>query len=412
MVTKKFKAPNMLAALQEVQKSLGSEAIVVSMRQIPAGPAWQVWKQPGCEVIASLPDKPTAPAETPVAPKSKIVGSAAAQTATKPNSRETIEWVIPNLDKHPGPIETKTPVKPAPAPAPQPAAARPAAQAPSVAPAVTAQAESQPYIPAETTLLGKTRSRLLNQGVDTALVDQIVTICRDSLSPGSLIDEKRLLPYMQKQFEIRIRTLDKALVNSPRRIICLVGTSGSGKTSACAKLASYYSMQEGKTVAWIGADTIRTAAISETRMYTESLGIALYTAYTAEDVKFSLQQAANADIILIDTPGCNPLDEASLVEMGSLIADIPGRITLLVTPATTKESDLNQAIAVFGSFNLKGLFMTKMDETTTFGSLFNIAWKNQIPVAYYSAGSKVLESLKQGSPAYLTNAMFNAGVAR
>jgi flagellar biosynthesis protein FlhF len=404
MVTRKFKAPNMLAALQEVQRVLGPDAIVVSMRQIPAGPVWQVWKKPGCEVIATLPEKPAQPAPSEYArPANK---PAAGNAAAKPGGRETIEWVIPELDKKTEPAQAR-PAAPKPAAGQSPAAgkAAPTAGKPNPAEAIPT------YLPSENTLLGRTRAHLINQGLDSGLIDQIVLTCRDSLSPSSLVDEKRLIPYMQKQFEIRLKTMDKSLLNINHRVLAVVGPNGAGKTSACAKMASA-TLKEGKSVAWIGADTTRTAAISEARMYTDSMGIPLYTAYTTEDVKFSLQQSANADLILIDTTGCSPLDEESLVEMGALIADIPNRTTLLVMPAANKETDLTQELAAFGTFNLKGVFVTKMDETNAFGSLYNALWRSQVPLAYYSTGSLILDSLKQGNPAFLVNAMFNGGISR
>ena len=53
MQTKTYRAPNMLAALQEIQRELGPNAIVLSMREVSGGPSWQVWNKPGVEVVAS-----------------------------------------------------------------------------------------------------------------------------------------------------------------------------------------------------------------------------------------------------------------------------------------------------------------------------------------------------------------------
>ena len=43
----------MMTALQEIQRELGPDAIVLSMREVPAGPLWQVWNKPGVEVVAT-----------------------------------------------------------------------------------------------------------------------------------------------------------------------------------------------------------------------------------------------------------------------------------------------------------------------------------------------------------------------
>jgi len=38
MLTKTFRAPNMLLALKNVQAELGSDAMIISMREVPTGP--------------------------------------------------------------------------------------------------------------------------------------------------------------------------------------------------------------------------------------------------------------------------------------------------------------------------------------------------------------------------------------
>ena len=45
MVTKTFKAESTIETLQLVQNELGSDAIVVSMREVPIGPLWNPWKK-------------------------------------------------------------------------------------------------------------------------------------------------------------------------------------------------------------------------------------------------------------------------------------------------------------------------------------------------------------------------------
>ena len=51
MATQTFRAPDVMTALEEVQRQLGPEAIIVSVQQVQAGPSWQVWRKPEVEVI-------------------------------------------------------------------------------------------------------------------------------------------------------------------------------------------------------------------------------------------------------------------------------------------------------------------------------------------------------------------------
>jgi len=56
VVTKTFRSETMLKALQMVQEELGSDAIVVSTREIPTGPSWNPWKQSAVEIVATTAD--------------------------------------------------------------------------------------------------------------------------------------------------------------------------------------------------------------------------------------------------------------------------------------------------------------------------------------------------------------------
>ncbi|NOH01730.1 MAG: hypothetical protein HND47_07110 [Chloroflexi bacterium] len=64
MLTKTFQADTPLETLQLVQAELGANAIVVSMRDVPSGPAWSPWKKTSVEIVAALPE-PRA-SQTPV----------------------------------------------------------------------------------------------------------------------------------------------------------------------------------------------------------------------------------------------------------------------------------------------------------------------------------------------------------
>jgi flagellar biosynthesis protein FlhF len=83
-----------------------------------------------------------------------------------------------------------------------------------------------------------------------------------------------------------------------------------------------------------------------------------------------------------------------------------------VAPATTKETDLFQASAALGMFNLDGLILTKLDETHTFGSLYNFARRNQIPLGFLTTGKEVARHLEVADPARLVAALFGRDWSR
>lgn len=427
MATRTFRAASMLEALQKVQVELGPDAVVLSMREVPLGPVWQVWRRPGYEVIAA--QRPLSK-EAPAGALPSLPGAAGSSEKDAgqllDSARETsadLTRLLADLaggripaKNDPRPADGNDPSGPgAPAWAPPVIRRKPVDEAGGLArPVPAAQAKAE--LPAASAplplppLLKRAREQLLEQGVHAQLVERIFTTCLQAVNPAVLEDENRLRNYLKRQLEAGIKGANRPMIVPASRLMCLVGPSGSGKTSACAKLASYYSLTVGKKVVWVGADTVRAAAISEARTYTDSLGIPLYLVYTPQELAETVAAQGNADLILIDTPGCNPFQEGRVVELGAFLTQLPRRSTYLVAAATMKEADLNQALAAFGPFSINGLILTKMDETATFGSVYNLAWRSQLPLVYLTNGNQAVKNLLAGDPAHLVTSMMGKGV--
>jgi len=374
-VPRTFRAPTTQAAFDLVQKTLGPEALIVSVRQVPAASPWQVWRRPEVEVVAmaAQADLPE-PAET----------SAAQSIAGPPRGRRD---GLPSAHKDQG---RKKEIE-------------------DLLLKLLAQAQTrQQKQEASPALLGL-KDHLLRQGVEAALVDRLMATCMEALSPQSLQNPSYLRQYLQRQLEAHLRATALDLLNPPAPatpwVIMLVGLSGAGKTSTCAKLAALAVGLLQRRVAWVSADTVRSGAIALARAYTEPLGIPLHLAYTPDELKRAVKNAA-ADLIVVDTPACNPQHPPQVVELGAFLTAIPERMTLLTAPATARESDTLETIACLSPFNLKGLVITKLDETRTYGGAFNLAWRSQLPLVYFTHGTRPLGDLQAASPARLSALLF------
>ncbi|MDO9121108.1 MAG: hypothetical protein Q7U31_04935, partial [Anaerolineaceae bacterium] len=249
------------------------------------------------------------------------------------------------------------------------------------------------------------KQSLIDQGVNTQLVNKIIDTNLDALSPAILDDFSRLDRFIKHQLTACLPPTLKSLAYVPSKVMALTGLSGCGKTSCCAKLASFYMITMGKKVVWIEADTVRTSAIAEARTYAETLGIPLFLAYTPQELAELLESQKDADLILIDTAGCNPRSEDNVVELGSFLSVIPSGCTYLVASATTKEQDLSQTEKTLKQFGLKGVILTKTDETGSFGAGFNLLWQSKLPLYFVSSGHQIFGNLKPGNPEQLACAV-------
>ena len=103
------------------------------------------------------------------------------------------------------------------------------------------------------------------------------------------------------------------------------------------------------------------------------------------------------------------LDEDKVMELGTYLSQVPNAALYVTAPATTKSSDLQQVISTLALFKLKGVIATKMDETFSFGDLFNVLMSTHLPVHYFTSGTQIFGKLHQGEPGKLVAAIFGEG---
>jgi len=429
MRTKTFRAQNMMAALQDIQREMGPNAIVLSMREIPTGPAWQVWNKTGVEVVAttelpsqSLPQQTKKQTEEVVPGRKEIedilnaIADRKGFTPTmssetfqvrreaKPRAHlgtrtEPAKWTPPSLNPEPE-LELSSSID--------------LSMTDRLGDLVDEiihghQASEQAAIPEQKDILEGISRKLTRQGLNSIYIKKIMDANRKALSPVILQDDERLTRYVKQQLEASLKPQKNSMAIIPSRIMCLIGATGSGKTSTCAKLAAFYTRTMGKKVVWVCADTIRAGAIAETRTYTDVLEIPLFFAYTPQELGEIVNSQTDADLVLVDTPGVNMLDEDKVLELGTYLSQISGRSIYLTAPATTKLADLLQAVSTFSPFNLKGFIVTKMDETYAYGELFNLMHETKMPLMYITHGTQVVGKIRPGDPAALIDAIFAGG---
>ncbi|MDR3578313.1 MAG: hypothetical protein P4L50_31005 [Anaerolineaceae bacterium] len=443
---KTFKASTMFEALEQVQKELGPDAIVLSARDVALGPAWSIMRQTGVEVVAMAANSIPIPAALkqsrdaaavlrqttdgngvefvedpsqiewvtePAGQPEKVQGkrTTPAQEITKQPQRWTPKYIStkenlstqrPDIVKSPENTPRQVLVKEVGEPKPVP---------------IELKIPKPERVPSKLTLelpvsLQSLRRKILAQGLDESLIDRLLDVAIETFGQSSFQDEKTGEKYLSQLLEAELRVQKGLGIDVPSRIMCLVGASGSGKTSTAAKLALFFSQKLDKQVVWVSTDTVRTGAIAETKAYTDALGLPLKLVFAPSELKDVIASADPADLVIVDTPGYNPMDENQMVELGAFLTEVPRRSTYLVTSATTKESDLYQIAASLGIFSLNGLIVSKLDETSTHGSVYNFARKSQLCLSYFTTGKDALRNLEVANAARLVAALFGKGWRR
>lgn len=233
------------------------------------------------------------------------------------------------------------------------------------------------------------RRSLIEQGMNPPTVDLLLReVCKTEQAAGSR-DDASLRRALQHEIAKRVRMsgpLSKG--EGYPSIGLLIGPSGAGKTSAVAKLASYYRLEQRRSVALITFDRYRETAVEQLRRYAKVVGVPFACALSARQVHEGLRRHRRVDLVLIDMPGIGAGDLALAQELRRLLPK-EAVTTHLVVQASTREQELCRITRRLSDLPQLRLLFTKLDETESYGAIFEVAHQTGVPLSYWSIGRRV-----------------------
>ncbi len=185
------------------------------------------------------------------------------------------------------------------------------------------------------------------------------------------------------------------------KVVFFIGPTGVGKTTTIAKIASKFSAIDKKKVALLTADTYRIAAAEQLRTYADILEVPCRVIYSEEEVEQALRDFKDYDYIMVDTAGHSHQNEKQRENMNSIIHSADGlaeKEVYLVLSATTKYRDLISIADTYSKLTDYKLIFTKLDETTTLGSLLNLRLYTGAAISYVTDGQNVPDDISEFSP--------------
>ncbi len=191
---------------------------------------------------------------------------------------------------------------------------------------------------------------------------------------------------------------------------CFAGPTGVGKTTTIAKLCSNLVLRDAKSVGLITADTYRIAAIEQLKTYAEILGIDVSVIYNADELLqvYKDMQGKN-DFVLIDTAGRSHKNSENLEDLIQIIKAVPDVKVFLVLSLTTKLADILNIIKTYSAITDFSLILTKLDETTTYGSILNIAYLTKKKIAFLTTGQNVPDDIETVEPEKIAKILLGLG---
>jgi signal recognition particle subunit SRP54 len=206
---------------------------------------------------------------------------------------------------------------------------------------------------------------------------------------------------------------DLALAPSGITVVLMAGLQGSGKTTACAKLARLLG-EQGKDVALAACDTQRPAAVEQLVTMGKRANAHVYqqgTERSAVDIaEWSLGQAKREgrDVLIIDTAGRLHIDEDLMDELAQIRKRVKPHNVLLVVDAMTGQDAVNVAEAFGERTEFDGVVLTKLDGDARGGAALSVKAVTGKPILYASVGERI-EQLERFHPERMASRILGMG---
>jgi len=188
---------------------------------------------------------------------------------------------------------------------------------------------------------------------------------------------------------------DIAFASKPPTVVLMAGLQGSGKTTACAKLARHLREEHGKDVALAACDVYRPAAVEQLVKVGRAGGATVYEQGTDRDpvdiAGWALDQARadGRDVLIIDTSGRLHVDAELMEELARIRRRVKPHDVLLVVDAMTGQDAVNVAESFAETANFDGVVLTKLDGDARGGAALSVKAVTGKPIMYASTGEKL-----------------------
>lgn len=369
MKMKKYNAPSIAEAMKLIRADLGEDAVILNSKVVTTKKYFGLVKQKSFEVVAGVDRVEKKPPVSPLpdfsVPASSYGEAAATSSVTEHEKVDTqmneelkkeiadLKSIMQSLQRHS--IQSQYPD------------------------------ELLPFI-------DFLKRQELSKELITAISDELFQHFKnknEEIAFGEMqVVTEAYLRDQLKDVEIGGLTYDKKYIN-------ILGPTGVGKTTTIAKMAARSVLEKKKKIGFITTDTYRIAAIEQLKTYAGLLQAPIEIAYNAEDYKHALEKLDYLDVIFIDTAGRNYREAKYVEDLQHLIDFNAQAESFLVLSLTAKERDLESVVEQFEEIPIKKFIFTKLDETNSIGTIFNLMIKYKKGLAYYTNGQEVPEDIEQ-----------------
>lgn len=240
------------------------------------------------------------------------------------------------------------------------------------------------------------RKQMIQNEVEESIAEMLIDEVDRSLPKDAALDQILAAIYQK----IILMTgqpyvLDKEVEEGETKYVFFLGSTGVGKTTTIAKIASRMKLNHKKNIALVTADTFRIAAVEQLKTYANILNVPIKVVYSPEELGEMREELDQFDICFIDTAGCSHKNREQMENIKNLIEQIPisRREVYLVLNAGAKYNDLKDIADVYSDLTDFSLIFTKLDETSSAGVMLNMRTYTDRPLSYVTWGQNVPDDI-------------------
>ncbi len=175
-------------------------------------------------------------------------------------------------------------------------------------------------------------------------------------------------------------------------VVVMAGVQGSGKTTACAKLAKHLKAK-GRRPLLVAADLERPAAVEQLRTLGREIGVPVWSE-GRDPVKLAKNgvkeaERSGADVAIIDTAGRLHVDP-EMMRQARKIKDVtrPTHV-LMACDAMTGQDAVVQAREFMAEVDTTGFILTKLDGDARGGAALSMTAVTGRPIYFVGTGERV-----------------------
>lgn len=362
MKMKKYEAPTIAEAMKQIRTELGDDAVILNSKVVTIKKFFGLIQNKHFEVVAGIDrieKKPAAPS-FPIFQVNKPI--------------QPIQQVVPTEVELPSELKKEI------------------ADLKVIMQSIKKDSMQSQYSDELRSFIDFLKAQELDDELITPISDELFILSKNKATSLTFEEMKEIT---KKYLVSRIGDNPISGLSYEKKYIHVVGPTGVGKTTTIAKMAARSVLEKKKKIGFITTDTYRIAAIEQLKTYAALLQAPVEIVYSAEDYDAALQKLSHLDLIFIDTAGRNYKEAKYVKDLQKLINFDGSAESYLVLSMTSKQKDLELIIEQFSNVPIEKFIFTKVDESNSIGTIFNLMIKYNKGLAYYTNGQEVPEDIEQ-----------------